>query len=115
MRRRFGSLTNPEVSEDKDLLVGTFVELNEKGEIKEGGIMSESTISIEYVEDKKTKKSLVGLKAEDTVVVNPHKVFPNHSDLEKVLNISHAEVHDLKSDFNFNIKDVKRMIPSDIR
>ena len=54
------------------------------------------------------------MKAGDTVVVDPHKVFPNHSDLEKVLNISHAEVHDLKSHFNFNIKEVKRMNPAEL-
>lgn len=115
LRKRFGNLSNPEVSEADDLLVGTFVELNDdKKTIKEGGIMADSTISIEYVEDKKTKKSLTGLKAEDEVTLDPHKAFPNHADLERVLSISHQEVHDLKSMFSFKVKEVKRMNPAEI-
>ncbi len=38
MRLRFGNLTHPEASEDGDILIGDFVELDANGEIVPGGI-----------------------------------------------------------------------------
>lgn len=112
--RRYGKLSEPEVSEDKDLLIGTMVQLDESGEILEGGIMNEATISLEFVENKDTKKSLIGLKPESSVIVDPHKVSRDHDDLGRMLGISHEEVHDLKGDFQFNVKEVKRLEPAPI-
>jgi len=114
IRRRYGSLSEPSTSEDKDMLVGTLIELNESDEIKEGGIMNDATVSIEFIEDKSTKKALTGLRAEDSVVVDPHKISQNHDDLGKMLGISHAEVHHLKGNFKFNIKEIKRLALADV-
>ena len=57
LARRFGSLSEPEKSEDSDMLMGTFIQLTPEGEILEGGIMNDGTVSIEFVDDKKTKKA----------------------------------------------------------
>ncbi|NNE56278.1 MAG: trigger factor, partial [Flavobacteriales bacterium] len=107
--RRYGSLSEPEASGEKDLLMGTFVQLNDSGEILEGGIMNDGTIAIEFIDDKKTKKALVGLKKGETVVVDPHKVSRDHDDLGRMLGISHDEVHDLKGDFQFKINEIKQL------
>ena len=112
IQRRYGSLSEPSESEEKDMLVGTLVQLDENDEILEGGIMNDATISIEFVEDKKTKSALTGLKAGDFVVVDPHKISQNHDDLGKMLGISHAEVHDLKGNFRLNINEIKRLAPA---
>src|SRR6185437_7666435 len=42
MRLRYDNLTHPEVSGEEDMLVGDFVELDEKGEILPGGIFKAS-------------------------------------------------------------------------
>lgn len=114
MAKRYGSLSTPDESGDMDLLMGTFVELGEKDEIKEGGIMNDGTISVEFVEDKKTKKKLMGLKTGDLVVVDPHKISKGHDDLAKMLGVTHDDVHHLDGNFQFKVNEVKRLTPSAI-
>lgn len=112
--RRFGSLSEPAESDEKDLLMGTFVQLNSKDEILEGGIMNDGTISVEFIDDKKTKKALTGLKKEDTVVVDPYKVSRGHEDMARMLGITPEEVDQLDSNFNFKVNEIKRLTPNEV-
>ena len=112
--RRHGKMTDPDTSESKDMLVGTFTQLDANGEVLEGGIESSSTISLEFVGDKKTQKALVGLEPGSEVVVDPHKVSRDHEDLGRMLGISHEQVHDLKDDFRFTVKEIKRLEPHEV-
>ncbi len=114
IRKRYGSLSEPSSSEENDMIVGTLVQLDSKDEILEGGIMNDATVSIEFVEDKKTKSSLIGLRAGDFVVVDPHKISQSHDDLGKMLGITHAEVHHLEGNFRLNVSEIKRLAPADV-
>jgi len=114
LQRRHGKMTDPDKSAENDMLVGAFAQLDSDGNVLEGGIASDSTISVEFVEDKKTKKALVGLEPGATVTVDPHKVSRGHDDLGRMLGVSHEQVHDLKGDFQFTVKEVKRLEPHDI-
>lgn len=109
LRRRFGKLEDAEVSEDNDMVLGELIELDEEGNIKEGGLMAKATSSLEFLEDKPTVKKLTGLKVGEEVTVDPHKITSSHDDLARMLNISHEEVHNLKSEFLYRITEVKRM------
>ncbi len=115
LARRFGSLSEPEKSEDSDMLMGTFIQLTPEGEILEGGILNDGTVSIEFVEDKKTKKALVGLEKGAEVDLDPNKVSRDHEDLGRMLGISHDEVHDLsEGNFRFRVNEIRRLAPSEI-
>lgn len=107
--RRHGTLSDEEVSGDKDMLVGHMAQLDEAGNVLEGGIANDANISIEHISDKKTKKALTGLKVGDHVTVDPHLVSHGHDDLGKMLNISHEEVHALTGNFLFEVREIKRM------
>lgn len=109
LTRRHGALSDIEVSEENDLLLGAFVELDENDEIREGGLMNTSSISIEFVKDEDTKKKLTGLKAGDYVVVDPRKVSSGDEDLAKMLGIEKTQVGAIDTNFRFNVKEVKRM------
>ena len=63
MQRQHGKVNDVEVAGDKDMLLGTFVQLDENGEILEGGIENRSSIALEFVEDKKTGKEAYRRKA----------------------------------------------------
>ncbi len=108
-KRRHGNLTDQEVSEEKDLLVGHMAQLDDSGTVLEGGIANDANISIEHVSDKKAKKALQGLKVGDIVAVDPHAVSHGHDDLGKMLNITHDQVHDLQGKFQYEVKEIKRM------
>jgi trigger factor len=111
MRRRFGKLENAEVSEDKDMLIGDMIELEADGSIKEGGIFSRATISLEFLDDAATRAALAGKSVGDEVTVDPHKVSRDHDDLARMLGVDHERVHQLAGDFKFRIAEIKRMIP----
>lgn len=109
LTRRHGKLSDAEVSEDNDLLLGTFVELDENDEIQEGGIMNTSSISIEFVKDEDTKKKLIGLKPGDVAVLDPTKISSGPADMAKMLGIEAAQAETITRNFRFNVKEVKRM------
>lgn len=56
LRRRYGKLVSSDKVGEKDMILAQFVELNDDETEKEGGISNNSTISMEFVEDKAAKK-----------------------------------------------------------
>lgn len=114
LTKRHGEVSDAEVSEENDLLLGTFIQLDDKGEILEGGIMNDGSVSLEFIEDKKTKKALTGVKKDDEIEVDPHKVSRDHDDLGRLLGITHEQVHDLKGNFKLRINEVKRLTPAEL-
>lgn len=114
MRKRKGKLSNVEVSGENDMLMGTFVQLDEKGEILDGGIMSDSTISLEYVEDSATRKKLTGKKPGDKVSLDPKKVANGDQDLIKMLSIDAEAIADLNKKFRFIINEIKSLEPAEL-
>jgi trigger factor len=57
---------------------------------------------------------LLGLQPGSAVDVDPHKVSRGHDDLERMLGITHEQVHDLKGTFRFTVKEVKRLEPHEV-
>lgn len=111
--RRYGKLSDVDKAKATDLLVGDFVELDENDEVRAGGIMNQSTISLESM-DKDIKKVFTGAKVGDEKVVDPHAVSQGHDDLARMLGVTHDDVHDLKTNFKFIVREVKRMEPAEI-
>jgi trigger factor len=109
LRRRYGKLISVETVGEKDLVLAQFVELNEDDSIKEGGIMHSSTISMEFVEDKKAKKSLLGKKVGDKVNVDPNKVSRGGKDTAAMLGISEDQLATISKTFQMQINEVKQM------
>lgn len=111
LARRYGKMSDPEISGEEDLLMGELHEVSESGEIIEGGIFNKTTVSIEYVPDADTKKQLIGLKIGDSVVVDVMNLNNNHEDLAKMLGITHHQVHHLHNKFKFTVTEVKHLEP----
>lgn len=114
MRNRRGTLKAVDVAGDKDMMMGTFVQLDDKDEILDGGIMSDSTISLEFIDDKATKKKLVGKKVGDHVVLDPVKVSKGDADLAKMLGIEVDALQEIKGNFRFNINEIKSLTPAEL-
>ncbi|GAB4250001.1 MAG: trigger factor [Vicingaceae bacterium] len=113
-RRRYGKMTNPEVVEEKDMVYGTFQELNDDGSVKEDGIKHQSIIVIEEITDKKLQKEFIGKMVGDAVVLDPHVISSNEIDAAAALGIKTEEFKTLKSNFKFTIEKINRLIPAEI-
>lgn len=114
LRRRYGKLISSSEVADKDLILAQFVELNENGEIKEGGIMHSSTISMEFVEDKATAKALTGAKVGNKIVVDPAKVSRGGKDTAAMLGIKEDDLASISNAFQMTITEIKKMELADL-
>lgn len=114
LTRRHGKLGVGEVSTEKDMILGQFVELNEDGSIKEGGIMHSSTVSVEYLSDEASKKSLVGLKPGDKITVDPRKLSHGPTDLAAMLGVSAEQAAHIGDKFQFTVTEIKTMTPAEL-
>lgn len=114
LTRRYGKLVSVDKVGEKDLILCQFVELDEAGEIKVGGIMNNSTISMEFVEDKKTAKEIIGKKVGDKVVVDPSKVSKGGKDTAAMLGITEEELANVADKFQMTINEIKVMEPAEM-
>lgn len=109
LRRRYGKLVSAEKVGEKDLVLATLTELNEDGTEKEGGISNSTTVSMEFVEDAKTKKALTNKKIGDTLTVNPADLSKGDSDMAAMLGVKREELANVGDKFELKITEIKQM------
>jgi trigger factor len=114
MARRFGGLTDAEVSGAEDLLLGHLIELDEDGSIREGGIFSQTTITLSEVKNEAVRGAFLGKAKGEEVRVDPHHLARDHEDLARMLNVEHERVNELKGDMLFRIAEIKRLEPLEV-
>jgi len=109
LRRRYGKMeSTPEVGE-KDMVMGLFRELDSSGAPKENGVENNSTISMEFIKDKKATKSLMGIKVDAAIELDPRTVSKDEKDLASMLGIEEAAIAGISKKFKFTVNDIKRM------
>jgi len=114
LRRRYGKLVSGEKVGEKDMVLAQFVELNDDDSIKEGGILHTSTVSLEFVSDDKVKKSLIGKKIGDKLVVNPESVSRGGADTAAMLGVKEDELEGVSDKFQLTINEIKVMEMADL-
>ena len=113
--KRYGKMSNPEVSVEGDLIFCAISQLDVDGNVMSNGISNEATVAMEYIADAKVKKQFVGVKKDDVLKVNVMKAFTNHSDLGSMLNVSHDALHNLSSEeFQFTVKNINQLAPAEL-
>lgn len=110
LRRSYGKMTNPDVSEDGDVLYSELKQLDADGNELEGGIVNTASVRTDLVDDKKIKKTLVGLKKDDELTLDVKKAFKNAGDIARILGIEEAAVESLENTtFKLAVKNINRL------
>ena len=113
--KRYGKMSNPDVSVKGDLIFCEISQLDVDGDVMANGISNEATVAMEYIADEKIKKQFIGVKKDDVLKVNVMKAFTNHSDLGSMLNVSHDAIHNLTSEeFQFTVKNINQLAPAEL-
>lgn len=107
--RRYGAMSNPEVSGAEDMVMVRLEELDGAGNVKEGGLIGQTTITIEYLKDDSLKSKLTGISTGQSVDLDPHSITGNHEELAQILQITHHDVHHLNSLFRATVTDIRRI------
>ena len=114
LRRRYGKLISADEVGERDMILAQFVELNDDESIKESGVLHSSTISMEFVNDKKTTKALTGKKVGDKVIVDPANVSKGAKDTAAMLGVTEEELGGLSKQFQMTITEIKQMEMADL-
>lgn len=109
MRRRYGALEPVDKCEGEEMLLGQFVELDENGKPKEGGIMHTSSISVEFLESDDAKKMFKGKKVGDSIELDPEDVSKGAADKAAMLGVKQDELATISDKFSYTITEIKRM------
>lgn len=113
LARRYGKMSNPEVSEADDMLFGKFEEL-ENGNPKEGGIANSSVLIIKSVTDSSLQKSLIGLKPDDVIELDPKKVSEHETDVAAALGVKPADLKNINNKFRYTVQKINRITPAEV-
>ena len=113
--RRFGKQEQGEVVDATALVKGVITELDENGNVKEGGIVVENGIvSPQYFKSDDQRKLFEGKHVGDIVRFNPAATCDsNATELASMLNIAKEEKENHKGDFNMEIKEIIVLKPAE--
>ncbi len=102
--------------EQRDMLKGDLRELDEKGNVKEGGItVADAVLMPQYMKVDDQKKLFDGAKLGDIITWNPRKAYPE-SDVEvsSLLKIQKEDVKDHEGDFTYQITEISRFVKAEV-
>ena len=108
--QRCGEYKQMESYESGDMLKGALVEN------VEGGIDVKETVMMpSYMKNDEQKALFEGKKVGDTITFNPNIAFDGHAaELASLFMIEKDKATEVKSDFNFTIKEITRFVASEI-
>ena len=106
IKKQYGNYSEPEEVQEGDDLMGELTQ--ESSEYKE-----EIWITANQVKAKDAKK-FIGLKKEDTIEIDPKKIFVDDATASTILRKSDKEIKELKGLFNFKINKINRVENAEI-
>lgn len=108
-RRNYGQIVHPEASEEKDVLVGDFVEIDAQGNVVPGGFFKTTLLDIGKVSAGNRTK-LIGLKIDDKVVLGDLSSDAGY--LSEILELPADKLKSLS--LQFRVKNLSRIVQAEV-
>ena len=112
--RRYGKLTSVEKAGDRDMIMANFKELDQNGNVVVDGFNQSSTVSLEFITDKKSKRKLTGCKPTDTFQLDPKKISRGDTDMAAMLGIDKEKAKNYLNDVFMTVNEVKTLEPANV-
>lgn len=113
IKKRNGEMVEHDTIADNDLVKVQWVELNEDGSIKAGGVLHSSSIAIKKLEDD-VKKSIIGKKLTESLIVDYRDFSDNQADMAAMLAVAKDKLHTINSGFKITIEKIQRLVPAEL-
>ncbi|MEX2234007.1 MAG: trigger factor [Cyclobacteriaceae bacterium] len=113
LKKRFGKVSYPDVSEAQDSLFGDLRSTEPGAENAEGVKKEHASIPIEKVE-KKEQQKFIGLKKDDEVEIEPQKILKDESLITELLGLSPEEAKTTNGKFLFKVNTISRSEPAEL-
>ena len=110
-----GNMVPVEEIEGSEYLKGELIELDENGNIKEGGIRNEdASMSVFHMKDEEAVNAFKGKKAGEEVKFNAAKAYPNKTDFAYLLGVKNEEADYAGENFCIIIREIKRFLDAEV-
>ena len=112
-RQRGGNYEKVEIYEDNDMVKGSVVEVDKKGNPIENGLTAENVVMLpKYFKNDKQKALFEKAKVNDIITFNPSVAYDgSETELASLLKIEKEDVANHKGDFQFTINEITRYVP----
>ena len=114
LTRRYGSMKEVDIVGENNLVNGKIDELDSNGEKVENGIHNHASIGLEYLENDKAKKALIGKKLEESLEINPRDYTKNDAELAAMLGIDKDKVDSIGKKFRLTIAKIHDLTPCEV-
>ena len=111
--QRTGEMIEHDTIADNDLVKVQWVELNEDGSIKEGGILNSSSVALDKL-NADLKKQLIGKKLEESLTVDYREFSDNDTDLAAMLAVTVGELQNVNGSFKITVEKIQRLKPAEL-
>ena len=110
LKNKYGNQGQGETVEDKDLVKGHLIELDENGAAKINGINLESAVIMPmYIKNEGEKEKIINSKLHSTIVFNPYSAYDGSEvELTSFLSVKKEEVKNHTGDFSYEIVEINR-------
>ncbi|MFM1931857.1 MAG: trigger factor, partial [Bacteroidota bacterium] len=112
--RDHGSSSPAETCEEGDMVGMLFQQVDNEGNLVEGGINTDGTIFLDDIDNPEIRQKFIGAKADDTVMVNPLHMMKDHLQMAHVLGISHEELHHFEGNLKITIVQIARNVKHEL-
>ena len=115
-RKRFATFEYPETVGETDVLTFTIEELDETGNVKEGGVSTVSTLTVDLLKDE-AKKKVLPLKKQESFDYNVFDLMDRDREgiAKNVLNMNDMEkVGAVGDKFKLTLNNITRSVPAEI-
>ncbi len=109
---RYGTVEDAAQVIETDLVYADFIELDENGEIKAGGIFHNAPLNLGRIASSTLRNNLLGKSLGDVVTAFPSDLSENMSDLAAMLGVGKDVAETLTSSFQIKITSVRRLVPA---
>jgi trigger factor len=113
LSRRYGKLVDGDSIEETDYIFVQLDEMNDAGELKEGGISHKSSLLLSNIENAEAKKALIGSKVGDALKVFVRELARDEADLNELLGIKDQPEREFSDHFRLTVTEIKRMLPAE--
>ena len=113
MAKRFGKVSETQVTAEEDMVSGNFEEVDKNGNTVDGGISNKGTMLISNLENKKLKKALTGVGPGISVTIK-YDQFNSDDEKARLLGKKKEDLIFNKSSFKFTIERISHVIPAEI-
>jgi trigger factor len=113
LKKRFGKVTYPEVSEAQDSLFGDLRQTETAAASGESLKKEHASVPIEKVQENEQHK-FIGVKKDDEIEFEPNKVFKDESLITELLGLSTEEAKAADGKFVLKINTISRTEPAEL-